>query len=272
MRGDVDGDGAIAQADAAAVEQALGAKGAFLRADLDGDGAVTEADLRFARRSVEPLVFDWSEDFEDYGDGGLAGQGPWLAAETLPGSELSKAWVSGDVMVGTAMSHVIAGSKSATSTHPGLYIGNEARFIQNVGAGGVGHLIVDITGRSSTASFHNHGYHLWNSQDVAGDQGGFTCEFIGGSVSVSGLRGLKLGEGTKGASLEAVGGVADVAVHLDVDFGAGTLTWSCTNLKNNKSKGPFVVPFTGGAAGIDSISIVLKGEQGALDNIRIQGR
>ena len=100
---------------------------------------------------------------EAYGDGSLAGQGPWLAAETLPGTVLNKSWVPRDVMVGTAMSHVIEGSKSATSTQSSLFAANEARFVQNVGAGGVGHLIVDITSRVNTGSWHNHGFHLWNS-------------------------------------------------------------------------------------------------------------
>jgi len=272
VRGDVDGDGSIAQPDADAVSKALGAKGAFMREDLDGDGEVSETDLRFARRTVEPLVFDWSEDFEAYNDGNLAGQGPWLAAETLPGSVLSKSWISGDTMVGTAMSHVIGGSKSTTSTHPGLFIGNEARFVKNVGAGGVGHLIVDITSRVNTGSFHNHGFHLWNSQDVKGNQGGFSCETVGGSVIFRGSRELALGKGTTSASLESVRGVADVAVHMDADFGAGTLTWSCTDVTHNKTKGPFVLPFTGSAAGIDSISIILRGSQGAIDNIQIKGR
>ena len=272
VRGDVDGDGKIAQPDADAVKKALGADGAFMREDLDGDGEVTETDLGFAQRTVEPLVFDWSEDFEAYGDGNLSGQGPWLAAETLPGAVLSKSWIAGDVMVGTAMSHVIEGSKSATSTHPGLFIGNEARFVKNVGAGGVGHLIVDITSRVNTGSFHNHGFHLWNSQDVEATQGGFSCETVGGSVIFRGMRGLELGEGTTSAALESVKGVADVAVHMDADFGAGTLTWSCTDVTHNETKGPFVVPFTGGAAGIDGISIILRGSHGAIDSIRIQGR
>ena len=272
VRGDVDGDGSIAQPDADAVKKALGSTGLFMREDLDGNGEVTETDLRFARRTVEPLVFDWSEDFEAYSDGSLAGQGPWLAAETLPGSVLSKSWIAGDTMVGTAMSHIIEGSKSATSTHPGLFIANEAKFVKNVGAGGVGHLIVDITSRVNTGSFHNHGFHLWNSQDVEGDQGGFSCETVGGSVIFRGMRGLKLGEGTTSASLESVKGVADVAVHMDADFGAGTLTWSCTDVTHNETKGPFIVPFTGGAAGIDAISIMLRGSQGAIDSVSIQGR
>ena len=59
---------------------------------------------------------------------------------------------------------------------------------------------------------------------------------------------------------------------MDADFGAGTLTWSCTDVKNKKTKGPFVVPFTGSATGIDSISIMLRGKQGAIDNIQIKGR
>jgi len=163
IRGDVDGDGSVAEADAEAVEKALGAEGKFMREDLNGDGTVDETDLGYARRTVEPLVFDWSEDFEAYGDGSLAGQGPWLAAETLPGTVLNKSWVPRDVMVGTAMSHVIEGSKSATSTQSFLFAANEARFVQNVGAGGVGHLIVDITSRVNTGSWHNHGFHLWNS-------------------------------------------------------------------------------------------------------------
>ena len=272
MRGDVDGDGTIAEADAAAVAEALGREGLFLRADLDGDGTVTDKDVRFARRTVEPLEFVWTEDFEAYGDGSLAGQGPWLAAETLPGTVLSKAWVAGDAQVGTAMSHVIAGSKSAVSTHPGLFMGNEARFVQHVGAGGVGHLIVDIVGRVNLASFHNHGFHLWNSQDTAGDQGGFSSEIQGGSVIMRGMRGLKLGEGTTSASLDSARGVTDIAVHMDADFGAGTLTWSCIDVTHNQTKGPFTVPFTGGAAGIDGISIILRGKQGALDSIRIEGK
>jgi len=86
------------------------------------------------------------------------------------------------------------------------------------------------------------------------------------------MRGLKLGEGTTRASLESVKGVADVAVHMDADFGVGTLTWSCTDVTNNKTKRPFVVPFTGGASGIDAIDIMLQGSQGAIDSIRIQGR
>jgi hypothetical protein len=271
IRGDVDGDGAITEADAAAVRSALGKQAPFLRADLNGDGTVDETDLGFAQRLVEPLVFVWEEDFEAYGDGALAGQGPWLEAETLPGSVLSKSWVSGNAQVGTAMSHVIAGSRSATTTQGG-YIGNEARFVQPVGAGGVGHLIVDIVGRVHTGSFHNHGFHLWNSHDADGVEGGFGCEFTGGSVSVNGSRGVKLGEGTKGATLESIQGVGDIAVHMDIDFGAGTLTWSCTDVKSNTSKGPFVVPFTGSAAGIDGISIILRGTQGALDSIRIEGK
>ena len=107
---------------------------------------------------------------------------------------------------------------------------------------------------------------------VNGDQGGFSCETVGGSVIFRGNRGIVLGEGTTSASLESVRGVADVAVHMDADFGAGTLTWSCTDVKNKKTKGPFVVPFTGAAAGIDSISIILRGSQGAIDDIRIQGK
>ena len=272
VRGDVDGDGTLAEADAAAVADALGAAGPFLRADLDDDGQVTDQDVRLARRSVAPLVFDWSEDFEAYDDGALAGQGPWLTAETLPGSVLSRSWISQDAMVGTAMSHVIAGSRSASSTHPGLFIGNEARFLRDVGAGGVGRLIIDVSGRVNTASFHNHGFHIWNSQDVDGARGGFTCEIVGGSVSVRGNRGLVLGDGTTDATLESVRGVGDVAVHAEIDFSAGAVTWSCRDIRNDASQGPFVVPFSGGADGLDAISIMLRGEQGALDDIRIQGR
>ena len=135
----------------------------------------------------------------------------------------------------------------------------------------MGHLIVDVTGRVNTDSYRDHGFALWNSQDVERNQGNFTCEIGNGSVVMLARRGIVFGEGTKSASLESAQGVADIAVHMDADFGAGTLTWSCTDVKNNKSKGPFVVPFTGRAAGIDSISIMLRGSQGAIDRIRIQG-
>ena len=238
VRGDVDGDGDIADADAAAVKRAQGNEGPFLREDLDGDGKVGKTDLRFARRTVEPLEFDWQEDFESYGDGNLGGQGPWLAAETIPGSVLSKSWISGDAQDATAMSHVIDGSRSATSTHPGLFIGNEARFLQQGGAGGVGRLIIDVVGRVNAAGFHNHGFHLWNSQDVAGDRGGFSCEIVSRSVVFRGARGIVLGKGTTSAAFKPAGGVADIAVHADIDFGAGALTWSCTDVKRKETKGP----------------------------------
>ncbi len=272
VRGDVDGDGEITEADAAAVESAMGHEGAFLSADLDGDGAVTDTDLGFARRLVEPLVFVWEEDFEAYDDGPLAGKGPWLAAETLPGAVMATAWVSGHADVSTAASHVIEGAKSVMTTK-GTYYGNEARFLENVGAGGVGRLIVDFVGRVNTSSFHNHGFYLFNSHDEAGTQGGFTFEFSGGGAVVfHGARGIVLGEGTKSGTLESVQGVGDMAVHMEIDFGAGTLTWTATDVRNDKSIGPFVVPFTGSASGIDATGFILRGKQGALDSIRIEGR
>jgi hypothetical protein len=40
-------------------------------------------------------------------------------------------------------------------------------------------------------------------------------------------------------------------------------------VKNQQSQGPFVVPFTGA---VDAVGIMLRGEQGALDNIRVRGR
>ncbi len=273
LRGDVDGDGAITEADAAAVEKSLGAKGAFLRADLDGDGAVGPVDLKLARRTVDPLVFDWSEDFEKYDDGPLAGQGPWLRAQTLPGSVLNRSWVAADVVVGTTMAQVIAGSRSGTSSHGGIFVGNEARFLEHEGGGGTGRLLVDVVARVDTGSFHNHGFHLWNSRDAAGKQGGLSCEFVGNSVHFHpGNRGLVLGEGTRSATLESVQGRGDIAVHIELDFGAGTLIWSCTDVARKQTKGPFVVPFTGCASGLDAISIMMRGTQGALDDIRIRGR
>ena len=272
LRGDVDGDGMVAATDADAVERAIGFKGGFLHEDLDGDGTVTESDLRFANRTVEPLAFDWNEDFESYEAGALSGQGPWREAETIPGTVLSKSWIAGPASVGTVMSHVVDGARSATCSHGGLFYGNEARFLDHEGAGGVGTLIVDFTARVNDSGFHNHGMHLWSSQDVQGNQGSFACEVVGRAVSFHAGRGIVLGEGTQNAVLDPAAGTSDIAVHYEIDFTNGTITWSCTDVGSKQSKGPFMMRFTGAVSGMDSLSIILRGTIGALDNFRVQGK
>ena len=275
MRGDVDGDGALTAADTERVRAALDTAGAFLREDLNGDGAVDDADLLMARRTVEPLTFVWEEDFESYPQGNLTGRGDWLAVDAFPGTLVNRLNAPGDAVIATSEGLVIAGAKSAIGPLPGTRNGNAKRFLTGEGAGGVGHLIVDFVGRihGGHESYHIITVFLFNGEDADGTQGGFQFEIdLGPAVFLQLTRGIRLGEGTKKVGIPSAVGLSDIAVHVDVDFTAGNVTWSCRDLTHDQLYGPFVTPFTGTATGIDAVAINVRGPHAAIDDLRIEGR
>ncbi|MCK4323105.1 MAG: hypothetical protein KAW89_01145, partial [Armatimonadetes bacterium] len=274
VRGDVNGDKQRTAADMELVQAQAGSADAFSRADVNGDGVVDENDYQLIDRLVNIPQVSWSESFEGYSEGPLAGQGGWLEPQTLPGTVLNRAWVNGSAVV-SSEAGPLDGAHKATSAG-GYFWGNEIQFNQSGGVGAVGVLKFGFLTRLREKGYQNVGVHLWNSSDTAGQLGQFTVEVMGGAYSQAALiragRGIVLGEGTKSVAL--AGGLGPdskgLAVDVVVDFGANILTWQCRNRDDDKLYGPFTVLFEGTALGLDAMDFVVRDPGCELDNIYIR--
>ncbi len=272
LRGDVDGDGQVAQKDsetATAVSARLaGQKTPYERADLNADGYVNEDDLQDMEKMVNFRKFDWSEDFERYPAGPLTGNGPWKEAETIPGSVLSKGWVNGPMILADAtdlpQGGKWAGGKSA-------FHGNEARFHEGAGFDSVGILRVAFTSRVGRGGgYQNTGFHIWGSPEK---KGSFGVEQMRGTVKIfGGGEGPELlPGGTTSVTVEGGQGPGSKGVRVEfaVDFEASTLTWQCRDLDHDKLYGPFEVGYTGTVRGLNGMDIIGDVPEAQIDDIRI---
>ncbi len=270
VRGDVNGDKQRTAADMELVQAQAGSADAISRADVNGDGVVDEDDYQLIERLVNIPQVSWSESFEGYSEGPLAGQGGWLEPQTLPGSVLNRAWVSGSAVVSTEAGPLDGSHK--VSPLRGMYWGNEIQFVDSGGMGGVGVTKFGFVVRLGNKEFRNPGIHLWNSSDTEGRLGGFSVEVTNSGVSIGATRGMKLSEGTKSVALAGGLGPASkgLAVDVVVDFGANILTWQCRNRDNDKLYGPFAVPFAGTALGLDGLSLIARGPGCQMDRIYVR--
>jgi hypothetical protein len=273
VRGDVNGDGQRSATDVEAAQAQVESKDPLSRADISGDGTVDEQDVRLVERMVNVPAVAWTESFEAYQEGPLAGQGGWLEPGSLPGTLLSAAWVSGSAVVGTDGA-ALDGTHKATATQPMIY-GNEIRFDETGGVGGVGVLKFGFKTRMGAAGCQNMGFYVWNASDNEGRLGAFTVEVAGAvyphEAWVSASRGIVLGEGTTKVPLE--GGIGPeskgTAVDVTVDFGASTLTWQARELDTDTLHGPFTVPFEGTAVGLDAAGFVVRDPGCQVDGLYV---
>jgi len=270
VRGDVNGDKQRTTADVELVQAQAGSSDGLSRADMNGDGVVDRNDYQLVDGMVNIPQIDWSESFEDYSEGPLAGQGGWLEPQTLPGTVLNRAWVNGSAVVSTEAGPLDGPHKA--SPPGGMYWGNEIKFAESGGLGGVGVVRFGFVVRLGNRDFQNPGVHLWNSSDTEGKLGGFSVEVTSSGVQIRGSRGIELSGGS--SSVTTAGGIGPdskgLAVDIEVDFGTNILTWQCRNRDNDKLYGPFEVPFTGTALGIDGLSFFMRGPGSQIDSIYVR--
>jgi hypothetical protein len=268
-RADLNGDGQLAAADLAAFAEIAGAAGPA-RADLNGDGIIGDADRVLLEKLVNAKPFQWTEAFDAYPVGPLAGNGQWLEAEGFPGSLLARSWLSRTALVAAAAGPDQAGRAVGGGTALTLdFIGNEARFKTDGGLGEFGLIRWEFTTHAGPEGFQNNAVHLFNSQDKAGECGLLAVEQENGQIVVAGSRGIIMERKKLPAPVGQGKPTDPFRVRVLIDCDRRLVTWSCTNLSTGAALGPFDVPFSGTFRGIDATSVVVAGAGAGLDDIVI---
>ena len=275
VRGDVDGDGQVTEQDLALATKAAGVAEADAPADLDGDGKVDQSDLYIINQVINPQKFRWVDSFEKYPVGVLPGNGGWLEPETLPGTNLGKAWVPGPIEI-TDEHAELDGLRKLSGGPRALgiaYRGAEIRFHDGGGFGDVGQLRCGFTARLGTAGFQDVGFGLWNSQDVAGTRGSFGSQVERNTLFVRGMgRGVKVVDGVSKHQVNAKQGGAGkgIAVESLIDFDANTITSKWRDLNSGELGGPHTLHYRGRFTGLDSMSLFIVGKDAQADNVWVQ--
>jgi hypothetical protein len=96
-------------------------------------------------------------------------------------------------------------------------------------------------------------------------------EVTNSAVTLAASRGVKLVGKTLSVALPpGKAAVRDLAIMLEIDFGASVLNWSFADRETRKTQGPFTTPYTGKLVDVNAVDVVVRGPQGAIDELVIE--
>ena len=279
LRGDVNGDGDLSDADLSAVKQNLdGDVKEAPRVDVDGNGRVDKHDVKLVDRLIHPIEkFQWVESFDDYPLGPLTGRGPWQDIESIPAPFVTKRVVTGPAEVSDAYDDLDGKQKLKANVYP-LYKGNLAIFHRGGGVGEGGILRGGFLARLGKSGVERLSVFVANSTDIDGTQGVLGCHVSeNGGASIYTDRGVALIGGTDATSDEfkqvgAKQGTSGkgMAYEFFIDFDDATITWKCQDLVSGTTRGPRTVAYSGKFQGLDTVSFWICGSHTQLDHIWLQ--